>query len=62
MRLVFDSEQWNFNVDSKTAKNISRKIDHFFNNLISIANGKFSILLRIYPKLPVNVLTSSLKI
>ena len=56
MRLNFDSQQWKFNVYSKTAnkkkkkkKKIQRKICHFLYNLISIANGKFSLLIQEYP-------------
>ena len=48
MRVMFFSEHWKFNVDSKIAKKIPEKIYGFLDNLIWIGNGKFSLLLREY--------------
>ena len=47
MRLVLFSEHWKFNVDSKNAKKKLKNSD-FLYNLISIGNGKFSLLIREY--------------
>ena len=57
MRLIFFSENWKFNVNSKNAKKIPQKIYGFLDNLIWIGKGKFSLLLREYSQLAVNVLT-----
>ena len=45
---MFVSEHWKLNVDSKIAKKMPEKNYEFFDNLISIGNGKFSLLLREY--------------
>ena len=55
MRLMFFSDNWKFNVayknakkkkkQKRTKKNISEIFYGFFNNLIRIGNGKFSLLL-----------------
>ena len=58
----FLSEHWEFHVDKENLKEISQKIYGFLDNLISIGNGKFSLLLRANSKLAVDVLTSSPKI
>ena len=51
MRLIFYSEHWKFNVDSENAKKKKNEAkDLFFlDHLISIANGKISLLLPEYP-------------
>ena len=49
-------------VHFKNAKKLPQNIDGFLDNLISDGNGKFSLLIREYSKLAVNVLSSSLKI
>ena len=46
MRLICFSEYWKFNVHSKNAKKMQQKIPGFSENLISIANGKFSLLIQ----------------
>ena len=48
MRLIFFSEYSKFNVDLKNPKQIEQKVDGFLDNLIWIANGKFSLILRGY--------------
>ena len=59
MMLIFVSEHWKFNVDPKNVKKKQEKVYNFFDNLIWIGNGKFSLLLWEYSQLAVNVLTSS---
>ena len=44
----FFAEHWKFNVDCKNAKKMQQKIYGFIDNLISIGNVKFSVLLREY--------------
>ena len=41
-------EYWKLNVDSKNATKIKEKTNGVLDNLISIGNGKFSLLLREY--------------
>ena len=57
MRLIFLSEHWKFNEDSKNAKKkkkkkkkkkMQQKVYGFLDNLIRIGTGKFSLLLREY--------------
>ena len=48
MWLIFFSEHWKFHVDTENAKQILQKRCGFLDNLISIGNGKFSLLLREY--------------
>ena len=55
MRLIFVSKHWKFIVDFKNPKKMPQKIDAFSDNLISDGNGKFSLLIREYSKLAVNV-------
>ena len=62
MRLIFLSKHWKFIADFKNAKKVQQNIDGFSDNLIKVGNGKFSLLIREYSKLTVNVLSSSLKI
>ena len=56
MKLIFLSEHWKFNVNSKNAKELQQKLYGFLDNLIWIGNGKLSLLLREYSWLAVNVL------
>ena len=44
MKLIFVSEHWKFNVDSRNAKKMQQKIYGFLDNLIWIGNGKFSLI------------------
>ena len=63
MMLFFCSEHWILNLDVIYAKRkIEEKVYGFLDNLIWIGNGKFSLFLREYSKLAVNVLSSSPKI
>ena len=62
MRLIFVSERWKFNVDSKNAEKISQKVSGFLDNLIWIGNDKFCLLIREYSQFAGNVLSSSAKI
>ena len=48
MRLMFFSDYWNFDVDSKYLTTIPEKTYGFLDNLIWIGNGKFSLLLAEY--------------
>ena len=62
MRLIFFSKHWNFIVDSENAKKLKQKIYDFSDRLIYVGNGKFSLLIREYSQLGVNVLSSTPKI
>ena len=62
MRLFFLSKHWKFIVDSKYAKKMPNEIYRFSDSLIYVGNGKFSLLIREYSQLGVNVLSSSPKI
>ena len=46
----------------KKKKKIRQKIDGFSDNLIEVDHGKFSLLIREYSLLAVNVFSSSFKI
>ena len=61
MRLIFFSEHSLFNVDSENAEKMLQKVYGFLHNLIWIGDDKFSLLLRKYSYLAVNVLSSSPK-
>ena len=62
----FISEHWKVHVDIENAKKKKKKVHQkvygFSDNFSSIGNGKFSLLLRKYSSLAVNVLTRSPKI
>ena len=62
MRLMFFSEHCKFNADSKIEKKNPEKIYGFLDNFIWVGNGKFSLLLREYSFLAVNLLTNSAEI
>ena len=57
----FFSEHWQFQIDSKTLSRIAQKFYCFWDNFVWIGNAKFSLLLREYLYLPINVLWSSSK-
>ena len=48
MWVTFVSKHWKFHGDTKIAKQIPPKLYGVLDNLISIGNGKFSLLLREY--------------
>ena len=62
MKLIFVSKHWKFIVDLKNERKMQEKIDGFSDNLISVGNGKFPLLICEYSGLAVNVFSSSLKI
>ena len=58
---MFFAKHWKFHLNWKYFSIIPRKIYGFLDNLIWFGNGKFSLLLREYSELAVNMLTSSRK-
>ena len=62
MRVLFPTQHGKFNVDSKHGKKMQQNIYGFSDNLISIGQIKFSVLLWKYLQFAVNVLSKRLKI
>ena len=62
MSVLFATEHGKFNLDSKNGKKMQQNIYAFSDNLISIGNFKFCLLLRKCSELAVNVLSKRPKI